>query len=55
MLGLPGEERKKMGARGSEFIRSKYTWDIAARKMITVYHAVLNKQEIPLYPEPFSF
>jgi glycosyltransferase involved in cell wall biosynthesis len=54
MLSLNDHERKKMGERGKKFISEKYTWDIAARKMITVYHAVLNGGDIPLYPTPWG-
>ena len=52
LLDLSPEERQKMGERGRKLIRDNYTWDIAARKMITVYRAILNKEPIPLYPEP---
>ena len=52
LLYKTNEERKAMGKRGKKLITQKYTWDIAAKKMITVYHAMLNNEEIPLYPEP---
>ena len=53
LLNMSREERKAMGRRGKEFVSTHYTWDIAARKMITVYRAMLNGNEIPLYPEPW--
>jgi len=52
LLDLSPGERGKMGERGRELVRNNYTWEIAARKMITVYRAILNKDPIPLYPEP---
>ena len=53
LLNMPDKERKEMGRRGKDFILADYTWDISARKMITVYHAMLNGEKIPLYPEPW--
>lgn len=52
ILSLPGEDRKRMGARGRTFILENYTWEIIARKMITVYQAILDGKEIPLNPDP---
>ncbi|RJP80454.1 MAG: glycosyltransferase [Desulfobacteraceae bacterium] len=54
MLSLNDHERKQMGVRGKKIISEKYTWDIAARKLITVCHAVLNGSDIPLYPTPWG-
>ena len=53
LLSMPDKERSEMGRRGKDFILTNYTWDIAARKMITVYHAMLNGEKIPLHPEPW--
>lgn len=53
LLRMTDKERSEMGQRGKDFILANYTWDIAARKMITVYHAILNRKKIPLYPEPW--
>ena len=50
MVTKPEAERKMMGQRGKELILQNYTWDIAAQKMINVYRAILNGDEIPLYP-----
>lgn len=54
MLSLKDNVRKQMGERGKKIISEKYTWDIAARKMFTVYSAVLNGNKIPLYPTPWE-
>ena len=54
VLSLSEMERREMGQRGRDLILSQYTWDIAARKMITVYHAMLAGAEIPLHPEPYA-
>lgn len=53
LLSMSDEERSEMGRRGKDFISANYTWDIAAQKMITVYHSMLNGKEIPLHPEPW--
>ncbi len=50
MISKPDAERKMMGEQGKELILQNYTWDIAARKMITVYRAMLNGDGIPLHP-----
>jgi glycosyltransferase involved in cell wall biosynthesis len=54
LINMSSKERKEMGRRGKDFVETNYTWDMAARKMITVYHAMLNAHEIPLYPDPWS-
>jgi glycosyltransferase involved in cell wall biosynthesis len=54
MVSKPETERKTMGQRGRELVLHNYTWDIAARKMITVYKAMLNGDKIPLYPMPWN-
>lgn len=52
LLSMSHNRRYEMGQRGKEFILKQYTWDITARKMLTVYEAMLDGKEIPLYPEP---
>ena len=52
LLDMSGPDRAAMGRRGQELVRRNYTWEIAARKMITVYRCILEGKEIPLYPEP---
>lgn len=54
MVSKPDAERKTMGQRGQQLILQNYTWDIAARKMITVYKAMLSGNEIPLFPTPWN-
>lgn len=54
LLYKSNEEREAMGKRGKKLISQNYTWDIAARKMKTVYHAMLNKEEIPLFPKSWN-
>jgi glycosyltransferase involved in cell wall biosynthesis len=54
MVSKTDFERKTMGKRGQELVLQNYTWDIAARKMITVYRAMLNGDKIPLYPTPWN-
>jgi glycosyltransferase involved in cell wall biosynthesis len=52
LLGMSEEKRREMGQRGRKLVFENYTWDIAARKMITVYRCILEGKEIPLYPYP---
>ncbi len=51
LLSMTHKKRSEMGQRGKNFILKHYTWDIAARKMIAVYRAILDGKGIPLYPE----
>jgi glycosyltransferase involved in cell wall biosynthesis len=50
LLPLSSEERQKIGEQGKKFVLENYTWDIAARKMLTVYHCILDGRPVPLYP-----
>ena len=52
LLDLSSEDHERMGMAGKKLVRENYTWDIAARKMITVYRCILEGKEIPLHPEP---
>lgn len=51
-LSLTDKERLEMGNRGLGLVRDKYTLDVMARKMLTVYQCILEHRPIPLYPEP---
>ena len=52
VLSLTDRERQDMGERGRRLVAENYTWDLAARKMLTVYRCILENRPIPLYPEP---
>ncbi len=52
MLDLPADRRRKMGKKGRILVEKNFTWEITARKMITVYRAMLENKPIPLHPEP---
>ncbi len=52
VLNMGESQRRAMGERGRRLVLDNYTWDIAARKMITVYRCILGGKRIPLYPEP---
>jgi glycosyltransferase involved in cell wall biosynthesis len=52
LFALRGAEREAMGARGRALVQSSYTWDVIARKMVTVYRRTLDARPIPLHPEP---
>lgn len=54
LLDLSPEQRRVMGERGRSMVENSYSWDIAARKMVTVYHAILKREVIPLNPVPMS-
>lgn len=52
ILSLTERERRDMGERGRQLVAENYTWDLAARKMLTVYRCIIEQKPIPLYPEP---
>ena len=51
LLGLDADEREAIGVRGRALVESGYTWDVVARKMITVYECAVHGNAIPLHPE----
>ncbi|MEA1997426.1 MAG: glycosyltransferase [Gemmatimonadota bacterium] len=53
MLAMPGDELKAMGTRARSFVFEKYTWEIVARKLVTVFNCILEGREIPEEPEPY--
>ena len=52
LLDKSTQDRQEMGARGKALVKKSYSWDIQARKMITVYRCILSGKTIPLFPEP---
>ena len=52
LLEMSGEQLCGMGARGRRLVLENFTWEIAARKLITVYDSILKGKEIPLHPQP---
>jgi glycosyltransferase involved in cell wall biosynthesis len=52
MLSLSEAQRKEMGKCGRQLVMRKYTQDLMARKMLTVYQRILAYKPVPLYPEP---
>ena len=53
LLDMSALDLASMGQKGRELVLENYTWDVAGRKMITVYKCILEGREIPLYPSPF--
>jgi glycosyltransferase involved in cell wall biosynthesis len=51
LLSLTDKERYEIGEKGQELIIRRYTWDIAARKMLIVYKCILEGRAIPLFPD----
>ncbi|NQU44484.1 glycosyltransferase [bacterium] len=51
ILDLSEAQREEMGRRGRDLVRAGYTWEQAARKMVTVYRLILEGQPVPEYPE----
>ncbi|MBN1126552.1 MAG: glycosyltransferase [Sedimentisphaerales bacterium] len=45
-------QRSAMGLRGRQLVKTRYTWDAMAGRMLTVYECILQGKEIPLYPPP---
>jgi glycosyltransferase involved in cell wall biosynthesis len=54
LLDMPKDKLIYMGKNGRRLVMEHYTWDIAARKIATVYCAILKMQEIPLHPDPIQ-
>jgi glycosyltransferase involved in cell wall biosynthesis len=52
LLGMSETRRRQMGRRGAALIREQYTWDLAARKFLTVCDCILRGRSVPLHPEP---
>jgi len=52
LLDFSPRERAAMGLRGRKLVRENYTWKVAARKILAVYHDILAGREVPLHPEP---
>jgi len=42
-LATPPAELRAMGARGRSLVESKYTWDGAAREMLSFYESVIRR------------
>jgi glycosyltransferase involved in cell wall biosynthesis len=51
ILDMPKDTLMAMGDNGRRLVKEHYTWDIAARKIATVYHSILKGEAIPLHPE----
>jgi glycosyltransferase involved in cell wall biosynthesis len=52
LLSLPPQVLGEMGDRGRLLVLERYTWDIIARKMLTIYRCIMDNKPIPLHPEP---
>jgi len=52
LLDMPKETLIAMGNNGRRLVMEHFTWGEAARKIATVYDAILKGKEIPLHPEP---
>jgi len=52
LLTMSDSERQQMGRKGRALVCQRYTWDQAARKLVTVCEAVSAGAPIPLHPEP---
>ncbi|MEA5112412.1 MAG: glycosyltransferase [Geobacteraceae bacterium] len=48
------EELEDMGQRGRSLILENYTWEISARKLVSVYNAIIKGKPVPENPEPIS-
>lgn len=46
-LNLSKYERKKMGIRGQELIKEKYSWNIVSKNMASVYKWILYGGDVP--------
>ncbi|MCM1220048.1 MAG: glycosyltransferase [Lachnospiraceae bacterium] len=47
LLNMSDEERQNVGNRGYELVKSDFTWDASAAKMIKLYEWLVNRGEKP--------
>jgi glycosyltransferase involved in cell wall biosynthesis len=45
-------ELRRIGINGRNLVMRSFTWELAARRIMTVYQAILNNETIPFHPEP---
>jgi glycosyltransferase involved in cell wall biosynthesis len=50
MISLPNEQRNNMGESGRQLVIRKFTLDIMARKMLTIYESIISNKTLPQYP-----
>jgi glycosyltransferase involved in cell wall biosynthesis len=50
LLDMSKAELSAMGKRGRDFINKYYTWDIAVRRISTVFSCVATGKDVPLQP-----
>jgi glycosyltransferase involved in cell wall biosynthesis len=52
LINMPDRDLLEMNRKGRELVLGSYTWEVAARRLVTVYRSILNNSEIPLHPDP---
>jgi glycosyltransferase involved in cell wall biosynthesis len=52
LIDMPERDLLEMGRKGRELVLGSYTWEVAACRLVSVYRAILNNNEIPLHPDP---
>lgn len=52
LINLSNSDLLEMGSKGRKLVLKSFTWDLAARRLATVYRAILNNETIPFHPEP---
>ena len=45
------QQAKSMGERAKDFIFQNYTWDRAAKKLVNVYQAIIDRKILPTAEE----
>lgn len=51
-LSMSSSELAHIGEKGKKLLLENYTWDISARKLISVLGNILNNEKIPSIPKP---
>lgn len=54
MLSMPAADRLVMGEKGRRLVERRYTWEVQARKLLTLYRHVRQGSAVPMHPEMAS-
>jgi len=52
LLDMSDNDLVNIGSNGRDLVTQNYTWDTAARKLLTVYNCILEGKDVPLNPQP---
>lgn len=55
LINMSNSDLLEMGSKGRELVLKSFTWDLAARRLATVYRTISNNETIPFLPEPSEY